>query len=122
MVFTPAIEPVPNPQAACALPNQCGTPFHHTPLFPAMRLQLCRCRRAVTDRRYTVGALYERPRIRRKTMIRKVALGWFATIVLAVSAPAQSYYEVQNIGVLSGQTSSTALDINNKGVVVGRSG
>jgi probable HAF family extracellular repeat protein len=55
-------------------------------------------------------------------MIRKVALGLFATIVLAVSTPAQSYYEVQNIGVLSGQTSSTALDINNKGVVVGQSG
>jgi probable HAF family extracellular repeat protein len=68
------------------------------------------------------GAQRRQHEKRGQTMIRKVALGLFATIVLAVSAPAQSYYEVQNIGVLSGQTSSTALDINNKGVVVGRSG
>lgn len=38
------------------------------------------------------------------------------------AVPAVPYYQVTDLGVLDGASQSTAVDINNKGIVVGRSG
>ena len=52
----------------------------------------------------------------------KVAGAALIVLLFSVSAKAQNFYEVVDLGVLPGQSFSAATDINNNGTVIGTSG
>lgn len=54
--------------------------------------------------------------------LRLMLIGWAAIVPALAQNVSQSYYEITNLGVLPGQTYSMALAINDRGVIVGRSG